>query len=221
VFEIIEGGLQEQLARKKEKREKSENAFYRQYINNTGFVDRAGFLRCVFGGVKYIVLSDIPISMADISDNGEETRKIFRDICHIDAMMAFMTPHEFETMFPIIKVYDGEKYGMKDYFSVRESIDKLPPHKILGTNLDMLLMEYYNSDINIYQVKKFMIVDRLRRLEGRRSMMEEFADHFGVPTYTYDEERKTMTNNDTGEVMKVHQPIPRGLQLIQGGQSAM
>ena len=68
----------------------------------------------------------------------ERIEAVYRECSQIMAALGKLTPEELVQMFPIKKEYDGERWGVKDYFYVREAIERLEPDKPIGT--EMLLI---------------------------------------------------------------------------------
>lgn len=136
-------------------------------------------------------------------------------------MMAELTPVEFMQLFPIPKEYDGEKYGMKDYFSTMEYVRKHPANRTIGKeNILDFLMEYYNVDIMEFEVRMLSVISDIRKLDGEMGVMEEFLSENGIPSYSYFEKEGIMINRQTGEVTKVSKPkkrFPKYMKVVEGG----
>lgn len=203
VFEIIEGGKAAEEKKREVRRNIRVEAFRRMFRQkSTFFSTREELKAAIFCGVKYI-------SMAPLSGAGADSRVLLRDVANLEMRMQFLTPNEMLEIFPLGKDFDGQRYGMKDYFSAKECISKYDGNSSMLDNMDDILMEYWNSDIINYQVKKFMLADSIRREEGKKSMMEEFAEAMDITTYTYDEEEGKMYDRKTGKAIQVKKPIPR------------
>ena len=209
---VIEGGRKESEEKVQRKREILIESYQRQFFMKLKCIAKVGLCSAVICGVKYVSL----VLLSQMSY--DETVILFETIDAIQALMSFMTPRQFITTFPIEKVYDGEKYGMKDYYSVRSELDKYPPDLPIKQNIDSVLMEYYNRDINRFQVQKWLTVDRLRRFRGERGLLEEFAEEHSIATYTLYKDENMMVNNITGEAFDIQLAIPRGIHVIEGDQ---
>lgn len=128
-----------------------------------------------------------------------------------------MSPRYFMTLFPIDKYYNGHKYGCKDYFYVKEYLNTLDLDAPIGQEeINHFLFEYMNYDINKYMVKTLMIASNLRRIQGEKGIMEEFAEKHGIKTY------QKMTNDkgetifvDTDKLKKKEKPSKSHLQVIK------
>ena len=130
----------------------------------------------------------------------------FNTTSMINSIMGTLTPREFQTIFPIRKDYDGEKYEMKDYFYTKKYIEKIGIDKVIGKEATGFHMEYHNSEIARFAVQAMCTMSAIRRAEGDKSLGEEFSEELGVTTYTKTEDDKgkeILKNNDTGEVQEV------------------
>ncbi len=168
--------------------------------------------KSVFYGMKYINGIDL-----DIFDHGS-LPNIFSLISSIKNMISTLTPREFQTIFPIDKEYDGEKYEMKDYFYTRRYIEKIGEDKPIGEDALEFLWEYTNIDVMVFEVQTLSVMSAIRRAEGGKGLMEEYLEEQGVTTHTMTEDdkgNKFLTNNDTGEVQRVKKPKPRYLKVIK------
>jgi hypothetical protein len=151
--------------------------------------------RLIFHGVKAInrgMLKDIP-----------DERFYF--IRFIKIKMESLTPREFMNIFPIQKVYDGDKYECKDYFTTMDYINAIGIDEVIGANLDNLLWDYVNHDTRMFNTKTFLCMDDLRSFEGQPSMVTEFLESQGVyPLRKYEHNGKEfMLDTKTGKTHKV------------------
>lgn len=151
----------------------------------------------------------------------EDSQSLLNVMLSITDMMAGLTPMEFMQVFPIPKEYDGNKYGVKDYFSTMEYVRGFPQDGPIGQE-DILgfLMEYYNPDVLKFNVRMVSVISDIREMEGQMRVAEEFAAENGIPTYSFYEKEGIMVNRQTGEVTKVHRPktrIPKYMRVVEGG----
>lgn len=211
MLNVIKGGRKQTEQKQKKKREILKRSYFRMFRNGIMFGTKDDVNSTVFCGVKYFGF----INAKELDE--EELEILFQSNMVLERIMSLMTYREFITTFPITKEYDGEKYQMKDYFSVMEYLKQFNLDQVIGTDIDELLMEYYNSDILRYQVQKWMLVDRLKRMNGEKSMMEEFADMYKIPTYTMYQDIPLIHNNMTGEWIKIDKRpvIPKGVSVIK------
>ncbi|MFJ7920514.1 hypothetical protein ACIQ6U_12215 [Lysinibacillus fusiformis] len=143
---------------------------------------------------------------------------LFSIISFVNSLMELLTPREFETIFPIDKVYDGERWEMKDYFYTRKYIEEFGIDKIIGKDIDEFLWEYSNWTIGFYLVEQTGVASDLRKLETGKGIMEEFLEEQGGPTYSMYEGvdgKQYIENRQTGEVSEVKKPRPRYLRVVE------
>lgn len=154
------------------------NAFIRvmeEYKVNRMEDDKVYVPRAVYYGVKVVT------TYPEI-ESQKEAMHYFELISAIKGMMSFLTSSEFINLFPIIKNYDGDKYGMKDYFYTRKYVNNLDPDQAIGKNIEKLLWEYWNLDINLFCVKSITCMSDLRRYDGHLGVFEEFIASQGHKT---------------------------------------
>lgn len=125
-----------------------------------------------------------------------------------------LTPVEIMQMFPIPKEYDGEKCGVKDYFSTIEEVSKYPKDKPIGDKITEFLMEYYNWDIMEFEVLKLCTISDMRKMEGQMGVMEEFFELNGIHTQTFYQDGDYMVDTETGEQFKIKKPKNRMRKLF-------
>lgn len=108
----------------------------------------------------------------------------FQFISSIKSLMECMTLKQFMTTFPIEKTYDGERWGVKDYYYTINYIKEigLNPQDELGEHTLELLTAYMNPDICDLFVKSLTTMSAIRRHEGHLSLFEEFMASEGHKT---------------------------------------
>jgi len=132
--------------------------------------------------------------------------------------MSTLTPLEFVNIFPIKKYYDGQKYEIKDYFYTRDYIKGLEQETPIGKEIEMFLWEYTNKEIRHFNVKLMKDISNLRRLQGKPSLGEEWADSVGIKTYTRhmdDKGTEFMFDKETGRTAKFTKSNPRYLKILK------
>jgi hypothetical protein len=167
--------------------------------------------KIIFAGVKMINSNE------DKSFTYEQLIERFDLISTLNGFISYVTPKQFETIFPIAKEYDGSLYGTKDYFYTRKYIESRGENNLIGENVMEFLWDYQNWDINIFVVNSMTVISDLRRAEGGKGLMEEFAENNGLTTYTLHEisnGKKVLTNNDTGETIQIKKKRPRYLNPL-------
>ena len=182
-----------------------------KYKNNQ--TSRDFYKKYIFYGVKAINHSNVNKYVTY-----DDVKQRFNLICLIKNTMSKITPKEFETIFPIQKIYDGEKWESKDYFYTKKYLGTLNSNEPIGDVIDELLWEYVNIDTRIFNTQCFMTVDKLRRFEGKISMMEEWANLNNIETYSLRKDTKGkeyLYNKKTGRTIRVIKPRPKYLKLLK------
>lgn len=147
----------------------------------------------------------------------DQLMAVFHTIDYIKSVIAQLTPNEFQTIFPIEKEYKGKRFGIKDYFYTIKYINEIGCNDTIGHNIDEFLWEYQNWELNDFVAEMMCVVSDLRRLEGKKSVMEEFLEEKGVATYTKQTDsqgQEILINNKTGEVNRIKKSKPKHLKLV-------
>ncbi len=91
-----------------------------------------------------------------------------------------LTPNEFMTIFPVEKRYDGDRYGVKDYFYTMEELRKIGMDTLIGGHVDTLLFDYQNPHVREFNKFIFRVIDCFRAHNGEPSIMESFMAENGI-----------------------------------------
>lgn len=170
---------------KKRKVEVNKNEIYRKNFienaqrlidsNNDNYELRA---KTVFYGIRYINTINrkkLTYDEASLSLNFMQA---------IRMMIAQFTPNQFMQIFAPEKIYDGLKWGTKDYFSTMDELKKLGLDNVIGENVDDFLWCYHNWDINKFMVNQMCTISDIRKFQTGKSIGEEWAEEMGIQTYT-------------------------------------
>lgn len=191
------------------------NAFIRtisnkrkEYLNREMTV----MAQLVLYGVKYID------AYGDYNDNQLKSReKIKAHYLFIETvlkLMELLTFRQFVNLFPIDKRYDGEKYMCKDYFFTVEILKKVDMDEKIGDRLQDLLWDYTNEQINEFMINFLAAANRIKKLNGGGSFVEQWAEENNISTFTVNEREGYIINNQTQEVMPYKKSMPEYLQLV-------
>ncbi len=201
-FYVVEG---KKLVDYKPKAEHYRRALARMIEKNpVGFMeDNKELKRFIFMYVKRLVLSKAEYNAYSY----EKLNEMLQFMLMLTDLMGQLTPTEFMQMFPIPKEYDGEKLGVKDYFSTIKDVMKYPLDKPIGIgNVTQFIMDYYNWDIMEFEVIKLSVISRIRRMEGQKGIMEEFMERQGISPRTMHQEGNFMVDDETGEQFEIAKP---------------
>jgi len=164
-------------------------------------------------GVKYINIKEIEGKLTRT-----EVEMTFEEMSLIITCMSCRTPREFINIFPILKVYDGDKFGEKDYYSTLSLIKALPQDKPLGPNINKLLFEYSNLDIIEFPIRMMLTSDSLCRFDGKRGILEEWTEENNVPIYrkyTDSQGKKFIFDPMKGKTLKIRKKLPDHLRVLK------
>ena len=180
--------------------------------------DRTFLCKFIWAAVKFLGL---PNDSKPKTEEEAEKKYNFYDL--ITKSISLLTPEEFERTFPIEKEYDGKKYGLKDYFSTKEALNKFEKGEPIFKSGDIndLLWDYRNYDIGEFVLTGIDYIDDIRQLQGLPSTFEEFAQNEGLEIYhTYTDETtgKEFMIDGNGKTIPLSKPRPHNLRVIQGGK---
>jgi len=93
-----------------------------------------------------------------------------------------ITPNQLMNIFPIKKVYDGEKYEFKDYFSTIEHCRNRGLDKPIGNAFDFL-WDYMNTDTGLFVVRYLSVLSDFQKIKTGQGILETYAAENGIKTY--------------------------------------
>lgn len=110
-----------------------------------------------------------------------------------------LTPAELMNIFPIEKIYDGKKYGCKDYFTTMEALQAYDLNEPIKTKekVESLLWDYMNVTVMEYQVNRMRVIGELYRLHTGKCLVEQDFKKLGFDSSGY----KLYRGSDGREVM--------------------
>ena len=210
-MELIYGNLDEKLNKYNEIKNRKYNIYYKLYLSN---LKKQNYHIATFYGIKYIVLTKVNKELTY-----EQCQDLLDNAFLIDTCMSHLTYSDFINIFPIDKTFDGDKYDSKDYYSTMDYLNNRDLNEIIGDEVDDLLDNYYNSHIINYCVKKYLLFDRMRKIDGKLSLIEEFLKEYNldVDTYSVNDKKGYIINNNTGEISKLKKTKtrPKYLKIIK------
>lgn len=161
-------------------------------------------MRTVFYGVRYVA--------STVSTVRDKSR--WNIIETLTELIAQLTPRELLQIFPVEKTYDGDRWEAKDYFFTMDVLRQHGLDKPLGESVLDVLWDYANIHVRLFNVAAMKVIDVLRRMSGRESLIEEWAASNGekltICTLRRDRKgRRWMVNNETGERHWVKVKRPR------------
>lgn len=165
--------------------------------------------KMAFAGVKYIC-SMREVTRENIRLGIDEPKTLaenqvrFQMIDGIFSLLGSLTVRIFVNTFPIIKQYDGKKWGEKDYFFTMDVLNKLDWDKPIGRdNVYDLLWDYQNHDLIHICVEFTTAMSAIYRSQTGKGIAEKFCDDMGIGTYTINKENGIVMDNQTGHTTKL------------------
>ncbi len=203
MFKVIQGGKNEKIKKIEEAKQIRKERFKALYFEYKS----KDIKKAIFYGIKYLS------KCLPKDETYEQLLEIFMEFEYVKMLVSLITFKDFMNLFPIEKDFDGAKFQCKDYYSTIEYLEDKKLENEIGNDSDGLFWSYYNTDVMNFGVMQALTVDRLRRFEGRLSLMEEFLEQEGlsdkVHTYTLHEKEGYMYDNTTGKTFKVKKPKKR------------
>lgn len=167
--------------------------------------------KLVFYGVKAI--NSLPELNKQTYFN--ETLNRFKFSQSILYAMKKLTPKEFMNIFPIAKEFDGDSYGTKDYFYTMDYLKSLDMDKPIGENILEFLWEYHNWTISIFNVEVIGFLSDFRRLQGKTSLAQQWANSNGIETYSMQNDCNGNLTIDKEETVQFGKVRPKYIKLIK------
>lgn len=165
---------------------------------------RDNLKRAVFYAVKYYGLERIDRRHSSEPRTLEQVNADFNFLESVKMLMGQLTPRELMSMFPIEKEYDGEKFGCKDYYFTIEKLKDFDLDAPLGAEaLEELLWDYQNNDLFAFSSAAFSIISNMYKAQTGKGIMEQWCEDQGIGTYTVNQEKGIIQDNQTGEIHKL------------------
>lgn len=207
-MQVIKGNLKEKEKKLKEKKEFLHKKYEELFRSNLAKINQYNINKTIYFGVKYVC--GVNIYKFETED---DFFNLFRDIVNIHDLVSLITFNDFMKLFPVEKDYIGYKFGCKDYWSTKEFLNDFNLNDFIDEKSDELFMEYFNFDIINFSVKSTILLDKIRRLQGERPLLDVFLDTVDpegkIQPLTYYPDEGFMLNPATGKTFKVSKPKKR------------
>ena len=176
---------------------------------------RDNLKRAVFYAVKYFSLERIDRRHSTEPRTLEQVNADFSLLECVKMLMGQLTPRELMSMFPIRKEYDGEKWGCKDYFYTIERLKDFDLDAPLGDKgLEYFLWCYWNDDLFAFYAVAFSIISNMYKAQTGEGILEKWCEDQGIGTYTINQEKGIIQDNQTGEIHKLSKK-PSHLKIVK------
>lgn len=106
----------------------------------------------------------------------------------VKSMLSSFTMNELLNTFPITKTYDGDKSGLKDYWTTKAAIlEYLAEHNLtyddpVGEDVLKLLYDYENPLLSLFTATAMTAVSNVNQFKGGIGLFEEFMASQGHET---------------------------------------
>lgn len=118
----------------------------------------------------------------------------------VNCLTGCLTPSLFNQIFPIKKDYNGQKWGIKDYFSTKNYIEEEIGWDNQIKNGLEFLYEYDNDDVLQASLVTMDVINSISRRQTGESVFERFAKENGIQMYTVDSDGNTEPYNPNSKL---------------------
>lgn len=116
--------------------------YMKMYEAARGKNDKSNCVKALFNGV--MAVNTLPAARGCKKEQLEAGCRLIEDV---QETLKQATPRQIMQAFPIIKEYDGTRWGLKDYFYTMDHLKKVDLDKPIGAKLEDFTWVYYNWHI--------------------------------------------------------------------------
>lgn len=116
----------------------------------------------------------------------------------VSLIISTFTVRELVNLFPAAKIYDGERFGCKDYYYSQNIIKDLGGLDAKIKTIDnamYFLNEYYNKDILLFTLKNILITNELSMRQGNDDLLTTFMENNELQEDTNDKKDNSSVIN--------------------------
>ena len=124
--------------------------------------------KLVFAGVKHAVHS-----MDHFWESAESASCRLNVLCLTRGILSLMTPAELIQLFPVKKTYNGERYGVKDFFYTMNVLNAHGMDTPMGNAVMDILWDYVNPTIRMFVLANTRVVNDLYRIQRETNLSQE------------------------------------------------
>lgn len=107
-------------------------------------------------------------------------------------------------IFPVDKIYDGDKWGCKDYFYTMDVLKEKGLDNAVGRDgVFDLMWDYMNKDLREVTVFFMSCMSAMYKKQTGVGIAEKFCEDNGIGSYTMNRENGLLIDNQSGEIAKV------------------
>ena len=161
-----------------------------------------------FYGTRYITLKYQANKKSIFEPRVLVRDELMQDFAFVELMLQILghlTLKQVMGIFPIDKDYDGDKYCCKDYFYAIEHLQGVNPDDLIYhrfPEINDFTWVYWNRDIFELDAVLVEIASDIRRLDGKKGIVEEWMEKQGVESYTISTDG-TMRNSQGEKICKI------------------
>lgn len=213
-FTLLEGGLPEKLARKQHRRDVELDAMVRmidRFCNTMRPIEEISYFERMKAAYAVIKLTAAPSPKL----SKREYDAVLSFFHLVKELLQGLPADEFMRWFPPNKTFNGAKYGMKDYFTTMEVVQKHP----IITEPDKFLMEYENNIVRSFMLNVMMAMDAWCRVQGTEAPIDRLLREAGITGYRVTKlpNGKQLLTGSDGSQQIVKKAVPKHLQVMKGG----
>lgn len=118
-------------------------------------------------------------------------------------------------IFPIDKIYDGDKYECKDYFFTMDVLKEKGLDNVIGRDgVFDLLWDYENRELRELTVFYMSCMSAMYQCQTGVTFMDKFCEDNNIDSYSVDRENGIIVNNQTGKFAKLSNK-PSFMQIVK------
>lgn len=213
-FTLLKGGLPEKLARKQHRRDVELDAMVRmidRFCDTMRPIEEISHFERMKAAYAVIKLTAAPSPKL----SKREYDAVLSFFHLVKELLQGLPADEFMRWFPPNKTFDGAKYGMKDYFTTMEVVQKHP----IITEPDKFLMEYENNIVRSFMLNVMMAMDAWCRVQGTEAPIDRLLREAGITGYRVTKlpNGKQLLTGSDGSQQIVKKAVPKHLQVMKGG----
>ena len=169
-----------------------ERAITRFTINHSPITSKDDVKKLIYLEVKYIEsLHRADKDNTEICFYKKTPGSVFNILDAVVNMIGLLKPAELLTIFPVTKIYDGDRYQIKDYYSTMEALNKLDQDKPIGKGAFEVLWDYTNWSLSEFMVEMMSTMNLVGMYQGKQDMTDFifnslFDDTEGKPKEPHD-----------------------------------
>jgi len=159
-----------------------------QQKENNNIADTLG--KMFFYGTRYITLKYRANKKSIFEPRLLVRDELMKDYVFVELMLqilGYLTLKQVMGIFPIDKEYDGDRFCCKDYFYAVEHLEGINPDDLICRqfpNIEDFTWIYWNRDIFELDSVLVDIASDIRRLDGKKGIVEEWMENKGIESYT-------------------------------------